>query len=170
MRPTKEKELTAERLRERLDCDPETYVFKWKVSPNRRFPVGSVAGYKNNCGYIVICIDGRRYLAHHLIRLYFRGVWPEPGYDVDHHNLDRSELSNLRHATRSQNQANKRARADNTSGFKGATFDKRRGKWLAQIMVNKKHHHLGYFDTAEDAHLAYAAAALKHFGQYARFT
>jgi hypothetical protein len=88
-------------------------------------------------------------MAHRLVRLYFRGKWPEPGYDTDHINLDKADnrLCNLRHATRSQNQANTLAQANNKSGLKGASFHKPIGKWQAQIMVKGKKLRLGYFKT-----------------------
>jgi hypothetical protein len=35
--------------------------------------------------------------------------------------------------------------------------------------VNGKRLHLGHYPTAEDAHEAYKAAALQHFGAFARF-
>lgn len=40
-------------------------------------------------------------------------------------------------------------------------------RWLAQINVNKKKIHLGYFSTPEEAHEVYKKAALEHFGEFA---
>jgi hypothetical protein len=88
---------------------------------------------------------------------------------VDH--IDRDGLnnrrSNLRLATRSQNNANSRRRSDNASGFKGVMFYKPRGTWKAYINVDKRRINLGYYDTPELAHAAYIAAAHKHFGEFA---
>jgi hypothetical protein len=39
---------------------------------------------------------------------------------------------------------------------------------LAQIKHQRKQHHLGYFDTAEEAHAAYAEAARRLHGTFAR--
>jgi len=48
-----------------------------------------------------------------------------------------------------------------TSGFRGVSFDRRLGRWKAQITVNGKSKHVGNFDTPELAQaawrLAYAA-------------
>jgi hypothetical protein len=163
------RELTPERLRELLSCDPETCVFTWRVSRGGH-RAGDVAGCKNNNGYLRITIDGRSYLAHRLVRLYFRGKFPKPGYDTDHIDGDKSNnrLSNLRHATRSQNMANRPAHANNKSGLKGASFFKPLRKWHSQIQVGGKKIHLGYFETAEAAHAAYIVAAQKYFRGYAR--
>ena len=93
------------------------------------------------------------------------------GKDVDHINrnpLD-NRRENLRICTHQQNQFNKTKRSDNTSGYKGVYFHKQKQKFRAQIMVDKKPKHLGYFDTAERAHEEYQKAALKLHGNFARF-
>ena len=41
-----------------------------------------------------------------------------------------------------------------TSKYKGVSFCKRANKWMAQIMVNGKNKHLGYFKTELEAHQA----------------
>ena len=156
--------MTAERLRELLNYDPETGLFTWRVDRGGTARVGAIAGLRDAAdGYIRIKVDGRRYKAHHLVRLYVRGKWPEAGYMTDHVNGNRADnrLANLRHATFSQNAANRKAPTTNTSCFKGVCFHQRIGKW-------QKRHHLGYFDTAEAAHAAYCAAAQKYHGRFAR--
>lgn len=90
---------------------------------------------------------------------------------VDH--IDGNGLNNrrcnLRLATNAQNAYNQKKRSDNASGFKGVSFDKSRNKWIAQIMVNYKHIHLGRFETPEEAYRAYRQAAFEYFGEFARF-
>jgi hypothetical protein len=89
---------------------------------------------------------------------------------IDHANGDwrDNRLSNLRIATRSENAANSGPPRTNTSGFKGVCWDKRAGKWLAQISHQRAHYWLGHFSTAQEAHNAYRAAALRFFGEFAR--
>ena len=41
-------------------------------------------------------------------------------------------------------------------------------KFRAQIMINNKLIHLGYFTVLADANQAYRVAGIKYFGQYAR--
>lgn len=77
--------------------------------------------------------------------------------------------SNLRLADRTTDNRNKRLPSNNTSGYKGVSYNKERGAWKAYIMVGRTTIHLGYFDTAELAHKAYCEAAKEHFGEFARY-
>jgi len=45
-----------------------------------------------------------------------------------------------------------------SSGFKGVTYDKRGGKWMAQITIHSKQINLGYYDTEQEAHKIYLKA------------
>jgi hypothetical protein len=93
----------------------------------------------------------------------------EPDEVVDH--IDGNGLNNcrnnLRPATRAQNRMNSKVSTNNASGYKGVSWHKRRGKWLAQIRIARKRIYLGYFASAEEAHVAYVAAAREHFGEFA---
>jgi hypothetical protein len=77
---------------------------------------------------------------------------------------------NLRIATRSQNQQNKRKCANSTTGFKGVIREKgkRDGWFRAQITVNKRNIILGSRRSAEEASELYAAGAIKYHGEFAR--
>ena len=100
-----------------------------------------------------------------------RAIMGEPdGLQVDHINcngLDNRRV-NLRLATRSQNQHNRGASSNNTSGFKGVTWHEGNKKWQAQIAFCGKHKYLGGYDTAEAAHAAYAEASSKYHGEFRR--
>lgn len=69
-------DLTAERLRELLHYDPSTGEFKWRVYHGARAWPGASAGGWNQTGYVLIGIDGVKYLAHRLAWLYVHGTWP----------------------------------------------------------------------------------------------
>jgi hypothetical protein len=56
----------------------------------------------------------------------------------------------------------------NTSGFKGVCRCRESGKWRASISKNGRWIHLGRFATPQAAHAAYADAARKLFGEFAR--
>lgn len=77
--------------------------------------------------------------------------------------------SQIRLATHSQNAINRYMRSDNTSGFKGVSWDKKQNKWRAQIMKFGKRHTLGRRDTAEEAYSLYCDAAIELYGEFARF-
>lgn len=76
--------------------------------------------------------------------------------------------TNLRPSTNTENARNTRLARNNTSGFKGVYWYRRDGCWRAQIMVDRRCLHLGYFATAEQAAEAYDAAAVRYFGAFAR--
>ena len=92
------------------------------------------------------------------------------GLDTDHSDGDglNNRRDNLRVATRSQNQHNQRVALRNTSGFKGVTWHKAKGKWNALIKLHGKRRNLGYFSLAEDAAAAYAKASEELHGEFGR--
>jgi len=150
--------LTAERLREVLDYDPMTGVFVWRVRTSNCIKVGSVAGGQRQDGYMQIKIEARAYLSHRLAWLWVTGEWPV--YGIDHINgvKDDNRLANLRAADQSLNTQNmKRARVDNkASGLLGVT--QFRNRWQTRVAVKGVIHHLGTYDTAEQAHSVYLGA------------
>lgn len=75
--------------------------------------------------------------------------------------------SNLRVATRTQNNRNQRLRKDNTTGYKGVLWDPRRNRWFARIHVNGVRISSKYFRTPEEAYVAYCDLAVMHFGEFA---
>ena len=94
------------------------------------------------------------------------GEWGRPAIDHRDGNSTNNRWSNLRRATPSQNNANRRRPRHNTSGYKGVYF--RWGFWRACIKRNGRRIYLGVFATPEEAHAAYVAAARKLFGEFAR--
>jgi hypothetical protein len=75
---------------------------------------------------------------------------------ADHINRDRldNRRCNLRNVTGSVNTRNQGISPRNTSGYRGVTWDKSRGKWQAKTRHNYKTVLIGRFDTAEQAALA----------------
>jgi hypothetical protein len=167
--------LTAEKLRDCLSYDPETGVFVRLTCKQQPGLVGKIAGsFAGNRGYTQISVGGRLYKAHRLAWLYVYGAWPQG--DLDHANGNRADnrIANLREATRSQNNHNGPTRANNKHGVKGVVHIAHvRGfplakPWRARLTVGRRQIHLGYFETPKAAQAAYAAAAAKHFGDFAR--
>lgn len=157
------------RLKEAMHYDSETGHFTRLIS-SRAFMVGKRAGSlkpaPNGRKYLTVFVDGKSYLAHILAVFYVTGSWPEA--DIDHENRDGTDnrWKNLRIATRAQNKMNSKCRADNKCGFKGVSF--KQGKWRPRIQVGDRRFYLGGFQTPEEAHAAYEAAAKKYFGEFAR--
>lgn len=161
--------LSQERLRELLDYDPVTGVFRWKVERRRHgmhAKPGDVAGHRHIKGYLTIGIDGRKYLAHRLAWLFVYGASPR---QIDHRDgkRDNNSIQNLRSATSAQNSANSARHRDGACGFKGVSRDGRR--FSARIFRNGKRIHIGNFDTPEDAARAYEMTDLELSGDFARF-
>lgn len=87
---------------------------------------------------------------------------------VDHINHDKlnNQRKNLRNCSRAENQFNQKLRKDNTSGFKGVRFNKKTGKWRADIMMNRRSKFLGHFPSAQEAAKAYTESAKRLFGRF----
>jgi hypothetical protein len=159
--------LTQARLKQLLQYDQDTGQFWWLVN---RGPVsiGQAAGhlhYAGNQTYIRMCVDCKKYYAHHLAWLYVKGEFV---LEIDHwdgigiHNW----FSNLRETTRAQNTANK---ITSNGVLKGVYQDLRLAspRWMAKIQVDRKQIYLGTFDSAEEAAAAYQCAADRYYGEFA---
>jgi hypothetical protein len=137
------------------------------VSPEDYERVSRFRWYRTTLGYAVReeWVSGRRQTVwmHRFI------LDANPSLDVDHIDHDRlnNQRSNLRSCTRAQNLANARRHRDSTSPYKGVTWRKDIRRWTARIMVRGTVHHLGCFDTPEDARDAYLAAAQRLVGDFA---
>lgn len=92
---------------------------------------------------------------------------PEKGLQIDHINQDSldNRIENLRFCTRSENLRNRRKMKGCSSKYKGVT--KTYKGWRAQIVVNKKNYHLGFYDNEMEAAIAYNNACLDMYGDFA---
>lgn len=109
----------------------------------------------NSGGRFQVCLNKKNVLVHRIIALVYLGLDVDDlSVDIDHKNRIRTDnrLENLRILPHLQNMWN--------TGAKGYSFNKRAGKYKAQITVNKKMIHLGYHDTEEEASNAYQSAKL----------
>jgi HNH endonuclease len=157
--------ISAERLRELLSYDAETGELRWRERRGGGVP-WAVAGRIHRLGYRAIQLDGKMYVAHRLAWLYVHGEWP--AHQLDHINRvkDDNRIENLRQCNNSQNLANRSHFRNNKCGLKGVS-PATKGRWRAQIQVRGRYIHIGYFKTPQEASVAYRAAALHHFGEFA---
>ena len=138
-----------EKARAIIDIDDinKVKVYKWGLSGG---------GYARN--------ETHRLFLHRLIT-----NCPE-GMIVDHINRNRldNRKSNLRIVNDEQNSLNQGLKSNNTSGYKGVSWNKRRNKWEVYINVNKKRIKLGYYDDLEEAIKVRKEAEIKYHGEYRR--
>lgn len=150
-----------------LDYDPDTGIIRRRVRGGK-VPAGAIAGFLSGQGYRIIRVCGAQTQAHRLAWLLHYGEWP--AREIDHINgvRDDNRIINLRLATRTENNWNTRARADNTSGFKGVYYHKTNNRWVAKIQRDGRRLFLGCFPTKEAAAAAVIAVRADLHGQYAR--
>ena len=152
----KRSDLSVERLYELLEYNRQTGEFIRKRRSTRG-EAGSVAGGRRRDGYVIICLDGVRFLAHRLAWLYCHGAHPVGCVDHIDGNPSNNRIENLRdvaHAVNLQNQS--RAHKNNvSSGLLGVTHLPKTGRWKAAISLNGETRHIGVYATADSAHEAY---------------
>ena len=162
--------ISQDRLKELFHYDPETGLFTWIVFRGGGSPrIGTVAGSPNEDGYVKIKVDQKLYAAHRLAWLYMTGSFPS--LEIDHINGQPADnrFSNLREASRTENNRNTKISKNNQSGFKRVTRNKKNGKWAAHIRSNDKQKFLGNFETPELAHEFYCLAADMLHGEFANY-
>ena len=159
------KVVTQQYLKTVLHYNPETGIFVW-LEPGRGRKNDLSAGSLGGSGYCLIQINGKRYYAHRLAFIYMTDQYPD---EIDHINQtkDDNRWCNLRKCTTSQNHANISINKNNTSGYKGVCWHKWNKKWCAQIRINRKKYHIGYFACKHEAARAYNITAMDYFGDFA---
>lgn len=147
------------------ECDKDLAELRWSPLKDKYGKVYARANTYDNTG------KRTTILMHRMIMIRMADGQITNRDDVDHKNLNTldNRRENLRLATRSQNRANGKLQRNSTSGYKGVTFDKASGKWIAQIKYQGRRYHLGICNTPEEAHQLYCVAATRLYGEFARF-
>lgn len=103
--------------------------------------------------------------AHHMVRLHreILGLAQGDPRQGDHINGDRLDCrrANLRIVGSAGNGQNVPSQKG-TSRYRGVTWDKERGKWLAQVKKDRRNNFLGRFDSEEIAAEVASAFRLAH--------
>lgn len=119
--------------------------------------------YLQSGRYAAATFGNRGHLMHRVIL----GNPDMPHIDhIDGNGLN-NQKSNLRACTASQNQHNRRPKNNRRSRYKGVTVRGQRA-FCAEIRLDGRSTHLGYFRTEEEAARAYDETARERFGEFAR--
>jgi hypothetical protein len=172
---------SAEHLRECFEYDRDTGMLTWKVRPRGHFGqegewtrwnvlfAGKQAGWLHKLGYRYVTVGSHsEYKVHRIIWKWVTGEDPPTTLDHRDGNRANNRFVNLRAATKAEQTRNSELRKDNSTGHRGVSWNKERGRWKAGIGTGRKRRHLGYFDSAAEASTAYAAAAQNLFGEFYR--
>ena len=131
-------------------------LWKWKRANQHatlKFEKIDCKPHKSD-GYIYPQINNKRVYLHRIIAAAFLGLdINDLKIQVDHINGVKHDnrIENLRLVTCQQNHFNR-------TKAKGYSWNKQMNKWSAQIHLNGKRKHLGYYDNKEDAREAYLNA------------
>ena len=127
------------------------YTPKWK----------QVKIHDRGDGYKRINMNDKKILVHRVFYYAHNKGWDIHDISKDNYidhidgNPANNNISNLRVVTQQQNMFNRHT-------AKGYSWNKNANKWQAEIAVNRKSIHLGYFDTKEEARNAYLEAKKKY--------
>ncbi|MGV3048116.1 HNH endonuclease [Acinetobacter baumannii] len=153
-------------LRNKFVYEPDTGMLRQTVGGRKEYPWRKI-GSKGQ--YLAHTYKGKTLYLHHAVWLYHFGYMPKMLDHVNGNGHD-NRIENLRECDATQNQFNTPMKANNRSGAKGVVFHSSvlNKPWQAKISCKGKRISLGYFATKEQAAQAYAAAAAKFAGVFAR--
>ncbi len=150
-------------LREWFYQDEGGHV-RWAKQPSTRVKAGDIAGHIVTKGYRQVVWRGHFLMTHRIAFALANGRWPSG--QIDHINGQKTDnrLCNLREATNQENSFNRPSKNSST-GIKGVSLH--RGRYIARCSRDGVSYHLGCFDTAEAAQMAYASAVERLHGDFA---
>ena len=141
------------RAKDFFSYNPITGEIIWIKDMKRRKHKGVLAGCINGCGYLQVQLKGVMILGHRLAWYLYNGE--DPKDQIDHINGVRNDnrIHNLRVVSHRENLQN--CISHREGRLVGASFYSRDGNWRADIQIDGKKKHIGYYETEQEAHEAY---------------
>jgi HNH endonuclease len=149
-------DLIASHLQEHFLYEAETGMLKCiKRLPKSRHQIGEYVGYKDKEGYIRINFFGKCFYMHRLAYLCHYGNLPTN--PIDHINGDKTDnrIENLRVSDANSNIQNQRKAHKSNKSCGTIGVSKVKDKYQARIYFAGKLHHIGVFESLEEASNAY---------------
>ncbi|QTJ24241.1 putative homing endonuclease [Enterobacter phage PF-CE2] len=146
-----------------VDVFPETGKIFWNnnaAKQNQGKEAGSIMSKSKP--YVRIRHGDRKYFRHRIIFYYCNGYLP---LLIDHkHGLEAGDgIENLQESDPLHNMLKRKAKSTpKTVKSKGVDYRASRGKYRAQIKIDGKQKHIGYYDTEEQASIAYEEALYEY--------
>lgn len=185
MNPTNHKALPASLIAEFLELNPLSKSgLRWRRRDRRHFKTenafsswnskfsGKDAGTASLIShrkrvYYIVSINNNKFLAHRIV--WMLSNQQDPGtLQIDHIDGDSTNNApaNLRIATNAQNSRNRSKQRNNSSGYKGVSWNSQARKWVAFICRDGIRKNLGLFEDRDLAAQAYQSASAALFGEF----
>ena len=121
----------------------------------------------NDDGYYFVCLNNngeqKMKTIHRLVALAFI---PNTHNELNVFHIDGNDknnnIENLKWVTKAEYSRSRKKRENATSIYFGVNFKKDKKRWRAQIKINGKTKHIGYFANEKDAAKAYDRVAREH--------
>jgi hypothetical protein len=143
----------------------ESAYKRWKTN-NSNKPSGCIL----TNGYYHSKLDKIRYPNHRIVFAIYNNIIDFQDKQIDH--IDGNGLNNsaqnLRLATASQNQFNRKKQKNNSSGYKNISFVKKLNKYRCAMQVDGKDIYIGLFNTVEEAIISRDAKFKQLTGEFYR--
>lgn len=154
--------ICVDEIRRHVSYNGETGDLRCEMPFGNKYLPGDIIKSRHNKGYIAFYYFGKYLLGHRVAWAIQTGAWPSE--EIDHRDGDRSNnrLDNLRLASHAENMQNRPIQVNNKSGVPGVWFEKRTGRWRAEIQLGGRQIRAGRFVSFKDASAAVAELRRKH--------